>query len=51
MTVFERLSQFVSISSNKKEKAIVFVDYEHWYYSYRNMFHIPTGGKANEFST
>ena len=24
----------------KKRKAMVFVDYEHWYYGYRNQFHM-----------
>lgn len=42
MTIFERLSLAFGTSLNKKERAIAFVDYEHWYYSYRNMFHIPT---------
>ena len=31
-----------SRDENEKEKAIAFVDYEHWYYSYRKMLHIQT---------
>ena len=33
------LEKFKSVS-NKKERVIAFVDYEHWYYSYKNFFHL-----------
>lgn len=34
------LENLIHLKETKKTKAIAFVDYEHWYYSYQNMYHI-----------
>ena len=42
MKIADYFSRWFGAFRNEKEKAIAFVDYEHWYYSYRKMFHIQT---------
>lgn len=36
MTIFERLFRRMG----QKPRAVVFVDYEHWYYSYKKLYHM-----------